>query len=390
MKDKNILYVVHNYNSFQKDQIDAIAKYFNKVYVIVRYKPLSRIVKYLPVPSLKKFDDKFVLDMNEIPENVEVFKASVFYIPFGIFNRLLGRSHYRAVDRVIRKNNLKFDLIHSHFIWSSGYVGMKLKEKYNKPFFVTGHGYDVYKLPFKSEWWKNRISSVLEHADHVLTVSEGNKEYLLGLGVKESVISVVGNGYNSNLFFNIDKNSARRELDIPLQKKVFVSVGNLEEVKGHRYLIDAIKILKEEDPNILCYIVGGGSLYSEYEELVKEYGLQENLFLVGHIRHEDVNKWMNAADLFILPSIQESFGIVQLEALACGTPVIATRTNGSKEVIKSEDYGLLCNVKDPSDLAAKISLGMHKEWTRQMMIEYASSLSWENVSLGIVNVYDTL
>jgi len=282
---------------------------------------------------------------------------------------------------------LFFANFQSHFIWSSGYVGMRLKNKYNKPFFVTGHGYDVYKLPFKNDWWKNRISSILENADHILTVSEGNKRYLLRLGVKGSNISVVGNGYNSDLFFDIDKNKVREELNIPEDRKVLVSVGNLEEVKGHRYLIEAVKILKEEYPNILCYIVGGGSLNSEYEDLIKEYGLEENVFLVGYVKHGEVNKWMNAADLFVLPSLQESFGIVQLEALACGIPVIATKTNGSKEVIRSDDYGLLCNIKDALDLAEKVVSGLQKEWRKELMKEYAQGFSWEKVSEGIVNVY---
>lgn len=379
MKEKNILYIVHNYNSFQKDQIDAIARYFKNVYVIVRYKPLSKIVKYLPIPSLKKFDDKYVVDMKGTPSNVRVFKASVLYIPFGIFNRLLGRAHSKKVQQVIKKNNLQFDLIHSHFIWSSGYVGMQLKKKYNKPFFVTGHGYDVYKLPFQDKWWSKKILEILSYANSVFTVSQGNKEYLLKLGVKNSDIKIVGNGYNSNLFFNIDKVKAREELNIPLEKKVLVSVGNLEEVKGHRYLIEAVKILKDKYKDVLCYIVGAGSLYSEYQNLIGEYELGENVFLVGYVKHEDVNKWMNVADLFILPSVQESFGIVQLEALACGTPVIATDTYGSKEIIKSDDYGLLCKVEDSEDMAKKIDMGLSREWDSHKMINYANTLTWESV-----------
>jgi glycosyltransferase involved in cell wall biosynthesis len=383
-----ILYLVHNYNSFQKDQIDAIAEHFNKVYVIVRYKPLSRIVKYLPFYSLNKFDDKYVINMKGTPENVKVFKASVFYIPFGIFNRLLGMVHYREVDKVIRKNNIKFDLIHSHFIWSSGYVGMKLKEKYNKPFFVTGHGYDVYKLPFKNKWWCEKIKSILNYANSILTVSEGNKKYLLKLGVKESDISVVGNGYNPDLFFDMNKKKAREGLNIPEKRKVLVSVGNLEEVKGHKYLIEAVKILKKKYPDILCYLVGGGSLHSEYTALIKDYGLQENVFLVGYVKHEDVNKWMNAADIFVLPSIQESFGIVQLEALATGTPIVSTRTDGSLELIKEGKVGLLCNVANAEDLASQIDTAFKKSWRSEEMIDYSKEFTWEDISERILKLYE--
>ena len=130
LKDKNILYIVHKYNSFQKDPIEEAAKYFNKVYVLVRYKPFSGIVKYLPIKRLKAFDESITSNNAKgLPKNVEVIKTPVWYLPFGVFNKWLGGLHFRAVDRAIKKYDIKFDIVHSHFIWSSGYVGMKVKKK---------------------------------------------------------------------------------------------------------------------------------------------------------------------------------------------------------------------------------------------------------------------
>ena len=83
LKKKNILYIVHNYNNFQKDPIEEASKYFNKVYVLVRYKPISDIVDKIPLKSLKKFRKEYVLDLRELPSNVEVIKTAVWYFPYG-------------------------------------------------------------------------------------------------------------------------------------------------------------------------------------------------------------------------------------------------------------------------------------------------------------------
>jgi len=117
LKDKTILYIVHNYNTFQKDPIEEISKHFKKVYVLVRYKPISRIVKYLPFKSLKKYEDSYVVDSNNVPDNVEVIRTPVWYLPFGIFYKWAGYLHYKTVKKAIKKYNIKFDLIHSHFIF---------------------------------------------------------------------------------------------------------------------------------------------------------------------------------------------------------------------------------------------------------------------------------
>ena len=131
LKEKNILYIVHNYTSFQKDPIEEAARYFKKVYVLVRYKPISRIAKHIPIKWIKKYDDSLIIDTWNIPNNVEVIRTPVWYLPYGIFYKILGTLHFRAVERAIKKHQIIIDLVHSHFIWSSGFVGMKLKEKYH-------------------------------------------------------------------------------------------------------------------------------------------------------------------------------------------------------------------------------------------------------------------
>ncbi|MGA9189446.1 MAG: glycosyltransferase, partial [Methanosarcina sp.] len=87
------------------------------------------------------------IDLIDKPTNVNLYPTPTFYFPSNSQYKKLGETHYKYVDKLIKKNTLQFDLIHSHFTWSSGYVGAKLKEKYDVPFIVTAHGYDIYTLP---------------------------------------------------------------------------------------------------------------------------------------------------------------------------------------------------------------------------------------------------
>ncbi len=386
-KDKNILYIVHDYNFFQKDPIEEVSKYFNKVYVLVRYRPLSWFAKYLPVKSLRKYEDSYVIDLTDLPKNVEVIRTPVWYLPIGIFYKWLGDLHFKAVDKAIKKHNIKFDLVHCHFISSSGYVGMRLKEKYNKPFVVTGHGFDVYDQPFKSEYWKEKTIRVLRKVDKVLTVGRKNKEILKELGVKESKIVVIPNGFNSDLIFPLDKIESRKELDIPQEKKVVLSIGNLEEVKGHKYLIEAMRILRKKYPDISCYIIGGGSLENSLQGMIDKYKLGDSVFLLGYLKHDKINKWINACDLFVLPSLAESFGIVQIEAFACGKPVVATKNEGSKEVVTSEEYGYLCEIGDPEDLARKIEEALKQDWSDENVMKYSGRFRQEEINKELEELY---
>jgi len=111
---------------------------------------------------------------------------------------------------------------------------------------------------------------------------------------------------------------------------------------------------------------------------------------VGNRPRNEIPLWMNACDLFVLPSLNESFGIVQIETMACGKPVVATNTPGSREIIASEKYGLLCQPGNPEDLADKILVGLEKDWNQQEILQFADSFSWEKIAGDILRIYDTL
>lgn len=370
LKNKNIVYIVHTYSDFQKSPIDEIAKYFNKVYVIVRYKPISKIAKFLPFKWLKKYDDSYVIDMTNVPENVEVLKSTVWYLPYGFLYKLAGWLHFKSVDNVIKENKIEFDIIHAHFIWTAGYVGMKLKEKYKKPVVVTGHGFDVYDLPFQSDFWRRITLRILKNVDLVLTVSKKNLKSLYKLGMPKSEVEILENGYDSRLFFPIDKNIVRKKLGINFEGKILVAVGSLEEIKGHKYLVEAIASLNNKFKNLRCYIVGGGAKESELKTQIEKLKLEEKVYLVGHVSHEKINDWINACDIFVMSSLNEGMPIVMLEALGCGKPFVGTKVGGIPEIICSEDLGLLTKRKDSNELAQTLEKALDKKWKKDIILKH--------------------
>lgn len=387
LKKKNILYIVHNYNSFQKDSIEEAAKYFKNVYVLVRYKPISRFVRKIPIKWLKKYDDSYVIDLRNLPSNVKIFKTPVWYLPFGIFYKWLGKLHYKSVETVIQKYNIKFDLVHSHFIWSSGYVGMKIKEKYHVPFVVTGHGFDVYSLPFKDKQWTRICKEILMKADKIITVSSFNQGYILKLIEDKSRISVIYNGFSPEIFYPIEKIEARGKINLTKTGKICVSVGNLVKIKGYDYLIKAFSRLEKDYENVSLYIVGSGSCHTRLNKMVQNLNLEGKVHLVGARPHNEIVNWINSADLLVISSLREGASVVLLEALSCGVPVIGTNVGIVSDVLTSSSYGYICKTKNVDDLKEKIEKGLSRKWKREKIAQYGGQFTWSDSVKKLLKVY---
>ena len=391
LKDKNLLVLSHTYNSFVKDPVEVMAKDFNRIYVLVRLHPLAELGNIIPLPFFKrraKYSKRYSIDLTDKPDNVEIFTVPFFYLPFKNIYLKAGKRHARKALEVIEKNNLKFDLIHAHFAWSAGYAAVKIKEKYNKPLVITGHGYDIYKLPLRSERFKNEIVKVFNSADQVLTVSEKNNEYLKGMGVKN--VKVFPNGYAANIFYYKDKQECCEKLQLPINKKTILTIGNLEEVKGYEYLIKALEMVRQKDSNFLCLHIGAGSLEGRLRKMVKEKGLESHIQFLGRQPHNELVYYFGASDFFVSSSLAEGNPTVMFESLGCGKPFIGTKVGGVPEIISSEDYGLLCDSGDEKALAENILRALDKDWNTEKILSYAEEFSWENICKNIEGVYKDL
>jgi glycosyltransferase involved in cell wall biosynthesis len=176
-------------------------------------------------------------------------------------------------------------------------------------------------------------------------------------------------------------------LRLPTEKKIVLSIGNLEEVKGHRNLVDAMEHVVKKRKDVICFIVGNGKLEDDLKKLIKSSGLNDYVKLVGAKPHSDIPFWINACDLFVLPSLNEGNPTVMFECLGCGKPFVGTKVGGIPEIILSKNYGLLCEPARSKELAENILIGLNNNWDSGLIKEYSNQFSWDVISEKIYGIY---
>ena len=361
---------------FIKEQLKALSKYFNQVFVIS------------PVPKSFGLTLKDKVCKNyEINNKIKVFFPRFFHIPISYFRKKLGYTFFKVVDKVIQENNLSFDFVYAHFTWPPGFAGSILKDKYNVPLIIQAHGYDIYGLPFTNQFWYERVRNTLNTANYVITVSHKNAEYIKRLKIA-TPFEVIPNGFDKNLFKTLPKEDCRKKLGLPLDKKVIVTVGNLVKQKGHKYLFEAISEIVKRRKDILCVVIGDGPEKKNLLKQISLYKIQNFIKLVGRKKHTELPVWLNAADLFVMPSLVEGNPTVIFEALGTGLPVVGTRVGGIPEIIRSDEYGLIVEPANSEDLVQKITFAIDSQWNRKKIVNFAQQFSWNVIAEKIYKIFE--
>lgn len=302
-----------------------------------------------------------------------------------LYKRTLGL----LIKLIIARN---FNIVH---IQSSGPLGgfipaivsSLLRKFLNFPMVVTFH-YSNTRLFVNNH--KFLVSFVIGSSDKFIVVSSHQKLSIVNTIEKYGEkISVIPNGFNPLRIYKVAKEEARRELDLNLKDKIIINIALLFEKKGQKYLIDAMDFIinKYGKRNVKCFIAGTGPLMKELQKQIDKLGIHDYVKLLGFVPDEELPLWMNAADLFVLPSLSEGNPTVMFEALGVGLPFVGTAVGGVPEVIVSEDYGLLCPPADPECLAKKILIALEKEWDREKIRKYAEQFTWENIARKIIEIY---
>lgn len=362
-------------NLFVKEQIKYLKKYFDNIYFV---SPVPYGIGYLRKTKHEKYEF----------DNVKVyFPRYLNFPPFYFWNRDLWiYFEMKTIKKLIAKEKMKFDLIHAHYTWPSGVVAVEMKKEFKVPVVITEHTSTTFrnaienKDPIYLKTWKA--------CDAIIRVRKGDICDFIMLGINKDKIYHVPNGYDPNKMKNVSKQSSREKLELPQDKRILFNLANLVPCKGHRYLIEAIEEVLNIRKDILCIIGGKGPLKKSLEKQIKP--MKNFIKLLGFIPQNEIQYWFNAADIFVLSSISESFGIVQIEAMACGKPIVATINGGSEEIIISEDYGLLCEPAKPKELANKILIALEKDWDREKILKYVKRFTWDNIAKEIMEIYKLL
>lgn len=385
LADKDLLVVSHGYKHFVKSQVDVLAEYVNSVHVCVRYNWFADVASRLPIDSGDGFGRDAKIAQTDIPDNVHVIETPLLYLPLDVQRKhLLGQQHVRKVQNKLEDYPVSFDLIHCHMSWTSGYVGSQLKAELDIPYLLTVHANrDWFARQLDSD--NERLAAAWRDADRLIRVNRRDRSKLDPYN--DDVVHVP-NGYDTDIFERIPPREARERLGIDEDTPVVFALGTLKPRKGFQHLLRAMVRVRDAEPEARLVIGGQGGMRDELESLAEELGIADRTDLLGYVESETLNHWMNAADLFVLPSYSESFGVVQLEAMACGTPVVATKNGGSEEVVTSDDYGLLVEWPEAHDeLAEAVLDALHRDWDADDIEAYANEFTWENVCEEIADLY---
>ena len=266
---------------------------------------------------------------------------------------LMALGAARTIRRLL-DDGYDVDLIDAHYYYPDGVAAALLAKWFHKPFVVTARGTDVnlisrYFLPRKLIRW------CAGQARTSIAVSRALSEKLADIGVDRSKLMVLRNGVDIERFHPIPQGQARSELGWPDQPTL-ISVGNLVANKGHHIAIELIAQM----PEFRLAIVGCGPEREALLQLAQQLGVSHRVVLTGRIAQERLSIYYSAADILILASSREGWPNVLLEAMACGTPVLASNVGGVPEIVTTPAVGRLTSDRSVTGFPASDSGSMGK------------------------------
>jgi hypothetical protein len=210
--------------------------------------------------------------------------------------------------------------------------------------------------------------------------------------------AVIPNGVEVERFGRrISKEEARKKFLLGSDARIIVFVGNLRPVKGVAYLIQALALIRERDPNIVLLVVGGVVAGEEEGEgtrlnaLVEELNLKENVIFVGSVPNQAVPEYLAASDIFVSPSLSEGFPVSFLEAMAASLPIVATNVTGISSIVKEEVNAFLVEPRNAAEIADKVTTLLDDPELRHRMSEnnrvLVQKYAWESVAKDLEPIY---
>jgi glycosyltransferase involved in cell wall biosynthesis len=228
----------------------------------------------------------------------------------------------------------------------------------------------------------------LQRAALVITVSARLADFAASLGVRREKIAVVPNGVDASIFYARDHAQCRRKHGISPSGKVILSAGYLIETKGHHHVVAALKALENRGITAELLMAGtagrGGRYEQEIKRLVSTLGLEQRVRFLGQVAPDALAEIMAAVDVLCLCSAREGWPNVVHEALACGTPVIATDVGGIRKLIASESYGHVIPINDQAGLEDALYHTFQVTWDHAAIAAWAQQRSWRTVAADVL------
>jgi len=334
-------------------------------------------------------------DSHEVSENMTihrygtVLKIASANLSFKILYKPLG---------------CKIDIAHAHYNMPySDYSALRYVKKNKVPFVVTYHadaqdsGGNLIRNWAQMIYNRSLLKQVLNGADIIIATSNSYIDESKFLGDYRDKIKVIPNGINLEEFkINLSKEECRDKLGLPHNKKIILFFGNIVAYKGPHILLKAFSKAKSQFKDAMLVFAGRGKMQEELTKLAAELDIKSDVLFTGYVDEKLKPFYYKSADIFCLPSITmaEAFGIVNLEAMACGIPVISSKLGGIPDVVTDRETGLLVKPEDKEALADAIILLLENEDIARKMgnkgKRKVEEYSWKKIAEKTEEVYESL
>jgi len=306
-----------------------------------------------------------------------------------------------------QNRGLQYDLIHSHY-WMSGIAGGDLKTNWNVPVVHMFHTLGVMKQRVarqteeaEGDYREAGERQVLHLADRIVAATPAELAQLQWLYQAETrKIEVIPPGVDLSHFYPIPRDEARAYIGVPPCDQMLLFVGRIETLKGIDALIEALALMRQSGEQVCLAVIGGDpdlspeALSDEMTRLQamrEQYGLQESVAFLGRKSQDTLPYYYSAAEAVVVPSHYESFGMVALEAMACGTPVVASQVGGLAFLVQDGITGFTVPVDEPSTLAARLTELVQNPGLREQMghqaAVFAREYDWEKITERMIKLY---
>lgn len=309
----------------------------------------------------------------------------------------------------VDQKGLEYDLIHSHY-WMSGIAAIELKKAWGIPIVHMFHTLGLMKQRIartaeeaEGAYRIRGENQVIEEVERIVAATQAELAQLLWLyNADTSKITIIPPGVDTSHFYPISEDEAKEFIGIPPCEKMLLFVGRIEPLKGIDTLLEALAIMRKSNQKVCLTVIGGNTNNGPEEtnnEMVRLQGLREQIGLqdlvafIGNRGQDTLPYYYSAADAVVVPSFYESFGMVALEAMACGTPVVASQVGGLAFLVQDGETGFTVPVDDPEALAEKLLLLIRNEALRQEMgknaTDFAKNYDWTRITSRMIDLYQS-
>jgi len=315
-----------------------------------------------------------------------------------------------GVTNFAANKGLQYDLIHSHY-WLSGLAARELKTAWNVPVIQMFHTLGLMKQrvarqpgELEGDYRIKGEREVLEVADRIIAATPAELAQLQWLyQANTKKIVVIPPGVDLGHFYPIPADEAKEYIGVSPCDQVVLFVGRIEPLKGIDTLIEAIAIMAKKSITVCLSVIGGDPTEDEdilnsemgrLQTLREKFGLKHLVAFLGKRSQDTLPYYYSAVEAVVVPSHYESFGMVALEAMACGTPVVASQVGGLAFLVQDGVTGFTVPVDDPQALAERLISILSDRELRQRLGEQAASFAceygWEKIASRVIRVYEDL